>query len=48
VPAAGPYALRFLAPGFIRAIEVYRNTTTTPPELRTPRSSCGTVAIWTK
>ena len=32
----------------IKGIELYRGPATTPPELRSPKSVCGTVAIWTR
>jgi hypothetical protein len=35
-------------PMAIRGIEVYRGPATTPPELRSYGTVCGTVAIWTK
>jgi hypothetical protein len=35
-------------PDAIRGIEVYAGTATTPPELRSFGTVCGTVAIWTK
>jgi len=32
----------------IRGIELYRDPGTTPPELRSDKTNCGTLAIWTK
>ena len=32
----------------IKGIELYRGPATTPPELRSPKTVCGTVAIWTR
>lgn len=37
-----------IAIAFIRGIEVYAGPATTPVELRSSRSTCGTVAIWTR
>lgn len=35
-------------PASIRGVEVYSGVATTPPELRSARQICGTVAIWTR
>jgi hypothetical protein len=32
----------------IKGIELYRGPATTPPELRSPKTVCGTLAIWTR
>jgi hypothetical protein len=42
------YSLRNLSVAGIRGIEVYRGVATTPPELRSARMACGTIAVWTK
>ncbi len=38
----------FVAPQDVAAIEVYPGDGATPPELRSQRSNCGVVAIWTR
>lgn len=43
-----PFDINTIAPSRIRAIEVYHGPATTPSELRSPKSACGTVAVWTK
>lgn len=45
---ADGFDVNTIAPAAIRAIEVYRDAATTPPELRSFGTICGTVAIWTK
>lgn len=43
-----PFDVNTIAPQGIRGIEVYRGPATTPPELRSPKTVCGTLAIWTR
>jgi len=43
-----PFNINQVALDRIRAIEVYRGAATTPPSLRSAKTNCGTVAIWTK
>ena len=43
-----PFDINTIAAGSIRGIEVYRGPATTPVELRTPKSVCGTIAIWSR
>ncbi len=37
-----------LNPGDIKAVEVYRRGSTVPPEFQVLRSTCGSVAVWTR
>lgn len=37
-----------LNPGDIKAVEVYKRSSTVPPEFQVARSSCGSVAVWTR
>ena len=37
-----------LNPDQIEGIEVYRSTTTTPPQFQKPGSTCGSIVIWTR
>lgn len=48
VPMPQPFNINQVALDRIGAIEVYRGAATTPPSLRSTRTTCGTVAIWTK
>jgi len=43
-----PFNVNTIPPKTIKAIELYRGPATTPLELRTPKTVCGTLAIWTK
>jgi hypothetical protein len=43
-----PFDINQVALDRIRAIEVYRGAATTPAALRSIKTTCGTVAIWTK
>lgn len=43
-----PFDVNTISPKHIKAIELYRGPATTPPELRTPKTVCGTLAIWTR
>ena len=43
-----PFDVRSISPKIIRGIELYRGPATTPLELRTPKTVCGTLAIWTR
>ena len=43
-----PFDVNTIPPQRIKAIELYRGPATTPLELRTPKTVCGTLAIWTK
>jgi hypothetical protein len=43
-----PFNINLVAPGDIRGIEIYSGPATTPTRLRSPKTVCGTVAIWTK
>ncbi len=43
-----PFDINTISPSRIRAIEVYHGAATTPSELRSSKSACGTVAVWTK
>jgi outer membrane receptor for ferrienterochelin and colicin len=48
-PTETGFDINTIPPAVIKGIEVYLGPATTPPELRTARSSaCGTVAIWTR
>jgi hypothetical protein len=42
------FDINSIPPSSIRGIEIYRGPATTPPELRSYATNCGTVAIWTK
>jgi outer membrane cobalamin receptor len=48
VAVSADFSLRNLMSTALRGIEVYRGVASTPVELRSPRTVCGTVAIWTK
>jgi hypothetical protein len=43
-----PFDVNTIPPQRIKAIELYRGPATTPLELRTPKTVCGTLAIWTR
>jgi hypothetical protein len=43
-----PFDVNSIPPQRIKAIELYRGPATTPLELRSPKTVCGTLAIWTK
>ena len=43
-----PFNVNLVPPGQIRGIEVYYGPATTPEALRSPKTVCGTVAIWTR
>ncbi|MEP6621112.1 MAG: carboxypeptidase regulatory-like domain-containing protein [bacterium] len=43
-----PFNVNNIPPRSIRGMELYRGPATTPPELRSPRTVCGTLAIWTR
>jgi hypothetical protein len=43
-----PFDVNTIPPQNIKAIELYRGPATTPLELRTPKTVCGTLAIWTR
>ena len=43
-----PFNINTVALSNIRGIEIYSGPATTPTSLRSPKSVCGTVAIWTK
>jgi hypothetical protein len=43
-----PFDVNTISPKIIRAIELYRGPATTPLELRSPKTVCGTLAIWTR
>ena len=43
-----PFNVNSIPPQWIKSIELYRGPATTPLELRTPKTVCGTLAIWTK
>lgn len=43
-----PYDFNAVAPGSIRGVELYRGPAVTPSELRSDKTVCGTVAIWTR
>lgn len=47
-PMPQPFNINQVALERIRAIEIYRGAATTPSTLRSTRTTCGTVAIWTK
>jgi hypothetical protein len=42
-----PFNINSVAIQEIRGIEIYAGPATTPPELRSVKSICGTIAIWT-
>jgi hypothetical protein len=42
-----PFNVNTVAARSIRGIEIYRGPATTPAVLRSPKTVCGTVAIWT-
>ncbi|HVZ50241.1 MAG TPA: carboxypeptidase regulatory-like domain-containing protein [Gemmatimonadaceae bacterium] len=37
-----------LNPGDIKAVEIYKRSSTVPPEYQVLRSTCGSVAVWTR
>jgi hypothetical protein len=43
-----PFNINTVPPMDIRGIEIYSGPATTPTRLRSPKTVCGTVAIWTK
>jgi len=43
-----PFNINQISLSSIRGIEIYQGPATTPPALRSPKTICGTVAIWTK
>jgi Carboxypeptidase regulatory-like domain/TonB-dependent Receptor Plug Domain len=43
-----PFDVNTIPPQRIKSIELYRGPATTPLELRTPKTVCGTLAIWTR
>jgi len=43
-----PFDVNTIPPKSIKAIELYRGPATTPLELRSPKTVCGTLAIWTR
>ena len=43
-----PFDVNTISPKSIKGIELYRGPATTPLELRTPKTVCGTLAIWTR
>jgi len=43
-----PFNINEISLASIRGIEIYIGPATTPPALRSPRTVCGTVAVWTK
>ena len=43
-----PFDVNTISPKIIKGIELYRGPATTPLELRTPKTVCGTLAIWTR
>jgi len=43
-----PFDVNTMSPKSIKAIELYRGPATTPLELRSPKTVCGTLAIWTR
>jgi hypothetical protein len=43
-----PFDVNTISPMIIKGIELYRGPATTPLELRTPKTVCGTLAIWTR
>jgi len=43
-----PFDVRTIPPQNIRGIELYRGPATTPLELRSAKTVCGTLAIWTR
>ncbi|MGE5100845.1 MAG: carboxypeptidase regulatory-like domain-containing protein [Deltaproteobacteria bacterium] len=47
-PMPQPFNINQVALDRIRAIEVYRGPANTPSTLRSTRTNCGTIAIWTK
>jgi hypothetical protein len=47
VPMSQPFNINSISPGLIRGVEIYTGPATTPSILRTPKTVCGTVAIWT-
>jgi hypothetical protein len=42
-----PFDVNTVSPQSIRGIELYRGPATTPAELRSTKTVCGTLAIWT-
>lgn len=48
VPVTQPFDPNQVPPSAIQSIELYSGAGTTPTELRTPKSICGTLAIFTK
>ena len=47
VPMSQPFNINSISPGLIRGVEIYTGPATTPSILRTSKTVCGTVAIWT-
>ena len=45
---AQPFDVNQIAPASLLAIEFYSGGATTPPELRSAHTECGTLALWTK
>lgn len=43
-----PFNINLVPPSNIRGIEIYSGPASTPTRLRSPKTVCGTVAIWTK
>jgi len=43
-----PFDVNTIPPPRIKSIELYRGPATTPLELRSPKTVCGTLAIWTR
>jgi hypothetical protein len=48
VAAPQPFDVNQIPVASIRAVEYYPGGATLPPELRSAKSACGTIAIWTK
>jgi hypothetical protein len=48
VAVGADFSLRSMSVDALHGIEVYRGVASTPVELRSARTACGTVAIWTK
>jgi outer membrane receptor protein involved in Fe transport len=46
--AVQPFDVNQIPPTFIRAVEYYAGPAATPPELRSAKTVCGTLAIWMK
>jgi hypothetical protein len=43
-----PFNVNTVPVNAIRGLEFYSGPATTPPELRTPKTNCGTLVIWTR